>query len=212
MQKVKERGGKKKVGKCGHEFGWFIAARKITCVSSVTSIAVTLLWVTACPTWWKQAPTGRRGSSAFFFFPKVIFKALPLCFPPMKTSPWLPPLSHFPAVVSPHVITSQSTALITVQSGRAVKHGRTDSWAQHTPFIFLYQQTDSHTHSICIDRDIQLCNHAHTHTIHRGARLLCSNGFPPVFLRNLKHALAEVGGRICQSMSDPPNPQVGQEL
>lgn len=46
---------------------------------------------------------------------------------PLAVSPSLSPpftLSHFPAVVSPHVITSESTALITVQSGQAVKHGR----------------------------------------------------------------------------------------
>lgn len=52
-------------------------------------------------------------------------------------------LSHPPAVVSARVITSESTALITVQSGQAVKHGR--DWQQgstHTPFIFYYQHTD----------------------------------------------------------------------
>lgn len=71
--------------------------------------------------------------------------------------------------------------------------------------------------------------HGQIHTSHKfketslfgsPSRVCCSHGFPPVFLCNPKHSDARgrgrrgVGGkwRICQSMSDPPNPQVRQEL
>lgn len=137
-------------------------------------------------------------------------------FSPPKLSLWSPTspraASHclpfpFPAVVSPYVIASESTALITVWSGQAVKHGR--DWqlrSTHTfhfplpahklPYIHLYKgaQTQQYTEDLgCVVVTVSC---------------LCSRTKNTVFTERWVRG----NRRICQSMSDPPNPQVRQEL